>query len=428
MSNYTHNSIQLNAKQQEAYSHMARYKNILLTGVAGSGKSSLIKIFVKNYSHVRNIAITSTTGTSALLVGGTTLHSYLGIGYGSDSVETLTNKICTWGWLRKRWNQLECLIIDEVSMLSPDLFDKLEEIARIVRNDERPFGGLQIILSGDFLQLPVVGSEQFCFEAKSWNTVIDEVVYLDQIIRQGDPTFQQVLNSVRMGNVTEEVRSVLDSRIGVELHNSYGIQPTKLYSTNRDVDRVNDVELDKLAEDGRQFYEYEMEIVVYPGVSNRTAAIEKFLKYCPAQQTLQLCLGAQVILLRNIDLSNGLANGSRGVVTSFVGETPVVRFLNGEERVIDYYTWEVVESEKKILRAQQIPLRVAYAISIHRSQGCSLDYAEVDLTNIFSYSQSYVALSRVKSLSGLSILGINYDSIQAHPRAVEFYESLEEKL
>jgi len=417
-------SINLKPKQEEAYSYLVRGDNIFLTGMAGTGKTSVIKLFMKAYQNRKKIAVTSTTGTSALLLNGTTIHSYLGIGYGNGSVEALVNKIREWRWLHNRWIQLECLFVDEISMLDPDLFDKLEEIARVVRNDERPFGGIQIVLSGDFLQLPCVGTDKFCFEAKTWKKCIQRTVHLNEIIRQSDTNFQEVLNKIRIGNIDEQVRTVLDKRIGVELCNDYGIKPTKLYSTNRNVDRVNDEELDKLAEDGRQFYEYCMNTVIYPGVSNKTTAKEKFMKYCIAPKILQLCKGSQVMLLKNLDLQNGLANGSRGMVVGFVGDMPVVRFLNGEERLIDYNVWEVEENDKKILRAKQIPLKVAYAITIHKSQGCSLDYAEIDLSGIFEHGQAYVALSRVKSLQGLSILDVNYDILQAHPRAVEYYESL----
>jgi ATP-dependent DNA helicase PIF1 len=233
-----------------------------------------------------------------------------------------------------------------------------------------------------------------------------------------------VLNKVRVGIIDKQVKTVLNSRIGIALHNEYDIKPTGLFSKNCDVDRINDTELDKLAEDGRQFYEYKMEIVVYPGVSNKSAALEKFHKYCTAPTTLQICKGAQVMLLKNLDIQNGLANGSRGVITGFISDIPLVKFLNGEERLIDQNIWEVEENDKKILRAQQIPLKVAYAISIHKSQGCSLDYAEIDLSDIFEYGQAYVALSRVKSLEGLSIIDIDYDHIKAHPKATAYYESL----
>jgi ATP-dependent DNA helicase PIF1 len=386
--------------------------------------TAVIKMFMKVYQNSRQIAVTSTTGTSALLINGTTIHSYLGIGYGNGTVKSMTDKICSWPWLRKRWTDLQCLFIDEISMMDPDVFDKLEEIARIVRRNVAPFGGIQIVLSGDFLQLPCVGTNNFCFEAQCWNKCIKQTVYLNEIMRQGDNIFQEVLNKIRVGKIDKQVKKVLNSRIGVKLNNEYGIKPTGLYSHNSDVDLINDEELDNLATDGRQFYEYKMDTVVYSGVTNKSAALEKFKKYCTAPELLQVCIGAQVMLLKNLDIPNGLANGSRGVVTGFVSEMPKVRFLNGEERIIEQNVWEIEENDKKILRAQQIPLKVAYAISIHKSQGCSLDYAEIDLSGVFEYGQSYVALSRVKSLEGLSIIDINYDSIQAHPKATAYYESL----
>lgn len=388
--------------------------------------TAVIKMFMRSYASQRIIAITSTTGTSALLLNGTTLHSYLGIGYGKGSVEAITTKILDMSWLKRRWIKLQTLIIDEVSMLDPILFDKLEIIARNVRRNNKPFGGIQLILSGDFLQLPCVGTDKFCFEADSWLKCIKYTIYLDQIIRQSNVTFQGVLNDVRLGQTTEEVRKILDSRIGVSLVNDFGIKPTRLYSLNRDVDRINESELDALAIDKNvQFYEYEMDIVVYPTVNNKVAAMEKFKKDCNAPEILQVCTGAQVMLLKNLDLTLGLANGSRGVVINFFEEKPVVKFLNGQEKIIDWEVWEVEENDKKILSAKQIPLRVAYAISIHKSQGSSLDYAEIDLSTIFEYGQAYVALSRVKSLEGLSIINVDYNHIKANPKAVAYYKYLE---
>jgi ATP-dependent DNA helicase PIF1 len=386
--------------------------------------TAVINMFMKVYRHSRKIAITSTTGTSALLLNGTTVHSYLGIGYGKGSVKSIVDKIVGWSWLRKRWNELETLFIDEISMMDSELFDKIEEVARIVRRNMLPFGGIQIILSGDFLQLPCVGSNHFCFEATSWNRCITHTVCLNEIMRQENNVFQEVLNKIRIGKIDNQVKKVLDSRIGVVLNNEYGIKPTGLYSYNRDVDTINEEELDNLALDGRQFFEYNMNIFFYPTTSKKIEALEKFKKYCTAPDNLQLCKGAQVMLLKNLDISNGLANGSRGIITGFISDMPLVRFLNGEERIIEQHVWEVEENDTKILRAQQIPLKVAYAISIHKSQGCTLDYAEIDLSNVFEYGQSYVALSRVKSLEGLSIIDINYESIRAHPKAIEYYETL----
>ena len=271
-------NVKLRSQQEKAYNILAKGENLFLTGPGGSGKSLIVKMFMKVYQYSRNIAITSTTGTSALLIGGTTLHSYTGIGLGQGSVDAITTKIFKYAWLRKRWNELETLIIDEVSMLSPELFDKLEEIARIVRHDERPFGGIQLVLSGDFLQLPTVGSDKFCFDAKTWEKCVPNIVYLDEIIRQNDSVFQKCLNNIRIGNCPKEVIKVLNERIGVELKNDYGIKPTKLYSLNYNVDRVNNEELDELAQDGREFKEYEMETNVYRSVKNKMAVIEKFKK------------------------------------------------------------------------------------------------------------------------------------------------------
>lgn len=416
--------ITLKDKQLKALTLLENGQNVFLTGPGGVGKTAVLKSFIT--TACINIAVTSTTGTSALLLNGTTLHSFLGIGLGKDNVSKLVERIKSQRWLLNRWRLVECLVIDEISMMHPDLFDKLEEIARIVRKNTQPFGGIQLALSGDFLQLPCIGTMNFCFQAKSWNDCVPNVIYLDEIIRQGDKKFQKCLNAVRLGNITRQVTKTLNSRVGVKLSNSYGIRPTKLYATNIDVERENDAELDKLAEEGLEFNAYEMVIDIPPEVrKKRESIITKFHKYCPANKRIELCIGAQVMLVKNIDLSHGLANGSRGIVVGFNNSNlPIVRFLNGEERVIGMEVWEMDEKNKIMLRAHQIPLRVAYAISIHKSQGCSLDYAEIDLRDIFEFGQAYVALSRVKSLEGLSIIGVNYDCIQADPLAVSYYNNL----
>ena len=415
---------ELNNEQKKAFKLMVENKNVFITGAGGCGKTFLIKLFTQLYNKSRVIAVTSTTGTSALLINGTTIHSYLGIGYGHDSVERLVEKINNSSWLKNKWKKLDCLIIDEISMLSPDIFDKLEEVAKIVRKSTQDFGGIQLILSGDFLQLPVVNIDKFCFEAKSWNKCIANTVYLKTIIRQNDEIFQNVLNNIRIGIVNKDIIKILKKRIKKKLDNEFNIQPTKLFSKNVDVNRINDIELDKLAENNVEFLEYNMDIYVYGGVSDRNSAIKKFKKFCTSPDTIQLCIGAQVMLLKNLDLSIGLANGSRGVVTDFIDNLPLVKFLNGEEKIINMHTWDIEDNNKPILRARQLPLKVAYAISIHSCQGCTLDLMEVDLSDIFEYGQAYVALSRVKSLEGLSISSINFDNICAHPTALEYYENL----
>ena len=404
---------------------MASGENIFITGSAGVGKTAIIKLFVKAYKLQKIMGVTSTTGISALLFGGTTIHSFLGIGFGQGSVESLNKKIQNRSFIRKRWIELEILIIDEISMLPPELFDKIEALARRIRRNELPFGGIQLIVSGDFCQLPPIGSDNFCFESDAWKKCIRHTVYLTEIMRQKGDEFQKCLNNIRVGLLPTPTRDLLQSRVGIKLTNDFGIKPTKIFSTNSSVDYINDEELDNLAENNPDFYEFNMEIKVYPGVKNRDIVIEKYKKNCNASPTLQLCVGAQVMLLYNLDLDGGLVNGSRGVITSFVGNIPMVKFLNGRELLIDYHTWDTEEDNKMILRIVQIPLKLAFALTTHKSQGCTLDYAEIDLSNSFANGQAYVALSRVKNLDGLSIIDIDYDKIVADEKAVAYYNNLE---
>jgi ATP-dependent DNA helicase PIF1 len=411
--------IKFTEMQLKAYNSIKSGKNVFLTGSAGTGKTAVIKYYVKKYNCKRKIAVTSTTGTSALLVGGTTLHSYLKIGLGKENVSKLYNKIISVKSWTKRWKDLSCLIVDEISMLDPILFDKLEQLARLIRRNSRPFGGIQIILSGDFLQLPCIGTDKFCFEANSWKQCIENTYIFTEIIRQSDSQFQNCLNFLRFGIVNEEVINTLSSRIGIELTNEFDIKPTKLYSKNLAVDEINDLELDNLARDGRDFYEYNMEIKKMKDVS--FDFIEKIKKNCNAPEKLQLCIGAQVMLLINYDLQIGLCNGSRGIITNFINDIPIVKFLTGVEIPIPHFLWDIDDGDDLMLRIIQIPLKVAYATTIHKSQGSSLDYLEIDLSDIFDYGQAYVALSRVKKLEGLSIIAIDYDKIFAHPIAIEFY-------
>ena len=328
--------------------------------------TAVIKTFIKVYKQNKIMGVTSTTGISALLFGGVTLHSFLGIGLGQGSAESIVGKLFKRSHFRKRWNELEVLIIDEISMLSPDLFDKLEYVARRIRHNEAPFGGIQLILSGDYCQLPCINSDNFCFESKSWTECVEETVYLTEIMRQKNIDFQECLNNIRLGYIPKKTRKLLNTRVGVELKNDFGIKPTKIFSTNYSVDYINNKELDALAVSNPDFYEYNMEVHVYPGIKDRESVIEKYKKNCNAPETLQLCVGAQVMLLWNLDTENGLVNGSRGVVTSFIRDIPMVKFLIGRELLIDYNIWEHEEQDKKILRIVQIPLKLAYAITVHK--------------------------------------------------------------
>jgi len=414
----------LSEKQKTAYMSIVNGQNVFLTGMAGSGKTAIINLFSKQYRIFKNIGVTSTTGTSAILIGGSTLHSFLGIGLGSGNVEFLYMGIKNRNYILSRWIDLDVLIIDEISMLSPVLFDKLENLARIIRKNDLPFGGIQLILTGDFLQLPCVESENFCFEALSWNKCVDEIIYLTEIFRQENKEFQKCLSEIRVGKLSYETIQLLKSRKNAILQNDFGILPTKIYALNKDVDAENEKEIQKLLikNPELQFYEYNSEYTILKKCSQNFE--EKIKKNCNAPSKLELCIGAQVMLLYNMDLEAKLANGSRGVVVNFIDDLPVVKFLTGEERIVDYHIWKIEENGVEVLNITQIPLRIAYAITVHKSQGISVDYAEVDMEGIFEDGMSYVALSRVSSPEGLSIKNLRIGNIFANQKAVEFYENL----
>lgn len=429
-------------KQEYAYSLMKTGKNVFITGGGGVGKSHVINRFIQEYRPIRKIGITSTTGISALLIGGSTLHSYLGIGLGEGTYEAVVKRIKNNKLKVKRWKELQTLIIDEVSMLTPELFDKLEYIARTLRRNSQPFGGIQLILSGDFLQLPCVNTDNFCFEANTWKTCVTHIVHLDEIVRQSDKQFQECLSAIRMGEIKPEHREYLEQCIGKKLKNEIGIKPTLLFPKNHMVDNYNTKMLEKEAAKSGEIIEYEMvlekhkpdpkDLVAAGYVNEEILSImkeyevipDKLIKNCPAVENLQLTLGCQVMLLINLDIESGLVNGSRGIVSEFVEGIPVVSFMNGIKILIDFHTWEFKKDEFIVATLTQIPLRLGYSFSIHKSQGSTIDLVEMDLSDVFEYGMAYVALSRVKDISGLSIRNICWEKIKAHPKAIEFYKNL----
>lgn len=424
--------IKLNEKQKEAFDAINSGQSILLTGSAGTGKTSVIKLFYQlKRDPNQKIALTSTTGVSAVLVGGTTLHSYLGIGLGTNSTEKLVKKITSSTFYRARWTKLETLIIDEVSMMPPELFDKLELMARQIRKSKgvlvdteddpgnKPFGGIQLVLSGDFCQLPCVRNDRFVFEAESWGSCVKKTVYLEEIIRQSDPLFQKCLNEVRVAKLSEEAVDVLSGLWDNKSTNEFGIRPTRIYPVNAAVDKVNTKELNKLVGELR---EYEMEIKIHK--TKFFDQVARYKKNIKAVEKLTLAENAQVMLLANLDVEDGLVNGSRGVVTGFVEDIPVVRFMNGREKLIDYHAWDIEEIDEKVATIYQVPLKLAYACTVHSSQGLSLDCVEINMQNFFEYGQAYVALSRARNLKGLRVKNFDEKLIKAHPMALKFYADL----
>ena len=425
----------LTQKQQEILDAVHAKKNVLVTGPAGCGKSYLIQAVITECAECnKGCAATAMTGIAAtLLPFGKTLHSWGGIGLAKGDEEEILSKVRRNKKIREQWQTVELLIIDEVSMLTAELFEKLDYVARKVRKCDKFFGGLQLLLCGDFCQLPPVGSSEYCFQSELFMENID-CYLLDKIFRQQhDTQFQNILNDLRFGVLNSENRELLKSRIVTAPSEKDGIIPTQLFPTNVEVNTINEKELQKLLDIGNEGKDYgavtkvcEPDGKVLPSKNPMyKKAIELLEKSYMTENTLKLCIGAQVILVINLNLEEGLANGSRGVVTGFSNNgNPIVRFLNGTERAISVHEFESELSFATVTR-QQIPLKLAWAITIHKSQGLTLDYVVTNLRSVFIPSQIYVSLSRVKCLEGLFLTGINFGRVGCDPVVKEFYEQLQ---
>lgn len=428
----------LTAEQQRAFKAIQEGKSIFLTGPGGTGKSFLLRTLYEKIPELtgKQIAITAMTGCAALLIGrfAKTLHSWAGIGLGRDSPATLATSIRRSGKALRRWLGTDILVIDEVSMLTPELLEKINEVAKVIRRCNQPMGGLQIVFVGDFYQLPPVNKEkeretQFVFESPLWKTIVQETVQLTKILRQDDPVFQQILTEARTGVLSEESLKILAARQDRSWQ-QLQIRPTLLFTRRAEVDNVNDRNLKALQGERRYF---KAETVFAPieatkGLTESSPAvkqaIEKMDKDGSYMVELTLVKGAQVMLLSNLDHEAGLVNGSRGVVVGFEEKgVPLVQFLKGSPIPISPVSWESEEIEG--LARKQIPLRLAYAITIHKAQGATLDCALIDIgTSTFEYGQAYVALSRVKNLQSLYIWDIEPTAFKTHPKVKEFYQYL----
>ena len=414
-------------------------KNLFLTGPGGVGKSTLVRRLAQE---ITDIAITAMTGCAALLLDckATTLHSWAGIGLGMDSIERTIESIRKKPYVKKRWTRTGVLVIDEVSMMSPDLFEFLDGIGRAIRKQPaKPFGGIQLVLVGDFCQLPPVMKEEevrFVFESELWPSVIRSCVVLNKIWRQADPVYQTVLNEARMGCLSAASEEILRSRMGTNWQSEL-IKPTVLFSLNKDVDKVNLANLQALEGEVRRFRVKTVYDVARWRDENGgrplpeknsdlvNFAVEKLDKDAPYLPEVELRVGAQVMLITNLDMALGRVNGSRGIILEFedIRGYPVVKFRNGARVTIEPHVW--YSTEVPYVGREQMPLKIAYAISIHKSQGASIDTALVDIgKSTFEYGQAYTALSRVRSLEGLHLHAMDPQRIRAHPRVLKFYKGL----
>lgn len=478
---------QLSPGQVQVVKRALAAESFFFTGAAGTGKSfvlkEIIRIMKKEYKGEDQVQVMAPTGMAAVELGGWTIHSFAGIGLGEGTPEEVCARASSNPKVRERWKRTCVIILDEISMVSADLFDKLDFIARRLRRSQLPFGGIQLIMCGDFFQLPPVlrdqapGAKKFAFEAKAWKSCVSNTFILTQIYRQiGDTAFINMLNEIRLGKVSQStyeaiLKCVHPSASTIGSDNSSGtyqsalnrtsyaspitihdeparggawlkkeigtsvieqdMQPTRLYPNKKSVLDHNNNRLMQLKGATTQW-----EALDEGNDSNMKKLIEDS---CAAPNTLLLKIGAQVVLLRNKPEQN-LVNGSRGTVVGFTEKMdtqhmkgivlPIVKFENCAlgPLPIEPEVWRVEKpSNTNSVWAQriQIPLTLAWALSIHKSQGMTISQIEVSLKSIFEDGQAYVALSRVTALSGLRVCEkFPLSVFRANPAVVEFYHSL----
>jgi ATP-dependent exoDNAse (exonuclease V) alpha subunit/DNA-binding CsgD family transcriptional regulator len=427
--------------QKEALDILKMGRNVFLTGEAGSGKTFVLNDYI-NYlkSHAVTVAVTASTGIAATHLGGQTIHSWSGLGVRDSLSDRDIDDMMQKAYLYKRFDQTKVLILDEVSMLHHFRLDMLEWLCRQFKHNEKPFGGMQVILCGDFFQLPPVtrrpsadidgvlsssfgdfgdSQSQFAFKATSWTDAGFSVCYLSEQHRQKDDEYLKILNEIRQNKVSAQTRRTLEESIGREIREGSllsaekapfsGTGTTKLFTHNIDVDIINNKYLALISGTEKQ----------YP-MSSRGSRnlIENLKKSCLSPETLHLKVGAKVMFTKN-DPAGNFVNGTLGVVESFgqFGE-PLIRTISGKLITAIPASWQIEEDGKIKAEVTQLPLRLAWAITVHKSQGMSLDSMEVDLSKSFAHGMGYVALSRVRSLAGMKLLGFNEMSLRVDPEVL----------
>ncbi|KAJ5561136.1 hypothetical protein N7535_009333 [Penicillium sp. DV-2018c] len=457
-----------------------RGKSMFFTGSAGTGKSVLMreiitKLRIKYRKEPDRVAVTASTGLAACNIGGVTLHSFAGIGLGKEPAPELVKKIKKNQKARNRWLRTKVLVVDEVSMVDGDLFDKVEEIARRIRNNGRPFGGIQLVITGDFFQLPPVPdggrAATFAFGAASWTTCIQHTILLTNVFRQRDPEFARMLNELRLGNISPSTIEAF-RKLSRPLDVKDQFDATELYvllfPTRAEVEGANSARMARLSGEVMRYN------AVDSGTIQDVQHRDRLLSQCMAPPVIQLKKGAQVMLIKNME--DSLVNGSIGKVVAFMSEDyfdsykendkgfaedatasdderanrarkklkpmahkegsasmarkwPLVSFLqpDGSERhlLCQPETWKIELPNGEVqAQRQQVPLILAWALSIHKAQGQTLQRVKVDLGKVFEKGQAYVALSRAVSQEGLQVTRFEARKVMVHPKVVEFYSNL----
>lgn len=449
---------QLSPEQRIAYSKFVKGENVFITGPGGTGKTQLIKQFMNHINSLsQNYAVCAMTGCAAILLNcsAKTLHSWSGIKLAKGSKTDIINMVLRNKRVVQNWKRTKGIILDEVSMLSKKIFEIIEELARTIRGSSLPFGGMQVVFTGDFFQLPPIGTdgepdtELFCFESSAWDRVFkkENQIELKTIFRQNDPPYINILTQIRRGDLSDENKDVLYKYVNREfdetLHN--GCVPTKLFPLRSKVDYVNSMMFSKIKET-EHIFEIKKRADCLTFLESGKQIESNFLRKCamlsnqeieyettqlinntPALQILRLKKGAAVMCTINLDMENGICNGAQGIVIDIIESTtqsiPVVKFSNGIIKRIAPHYWQ--SEEYPTIAIGQMPLCLAWALTIHKIQGATLDIAEMDIgQSIFECGQTYVALSRIKSLNGLYLSDFHPYKIKANPKVKKYYSEL----
>ncbi len=407
-------------RQAQALQVMMDGKSVFLTGAPGAGKTYVLNQFIQLAKQQgRNVAVTASTGIAATHIGGTTIHSWSGLGIKDNLSQYDLDKFKNNAKLVKRYNATDALVIDEVSMLHGVRLNMVNMVAKTLRKSAEPFGGMQVILVGDLFQLPPItrGSDaaDFAHLSHAWAELEPHICYLTEQHRVGSgDTLLDLLDAMRRGDVNELHEQALQER--TQRTAETDVVVTRLYSHNADVDSINQRHLAALTSPARRFT---------MRTSGVAAKREQLTKSVLAPEILELKRGAEVMFVAN-NFVSGFVNGTRGTVIDFNGDSPVVATVGGKEIVVEPHSWKLEEDGKVRAEVAQLPLRLAWAITIHKSQGMSLDAAEIDLGRTFTPGMGYVALSRVRSMDGVFLQGINRMALAMHPTIYDFDAELRE--
>lgn len=437
----------LSLEQEKSLDLFTKGQNIFLTGPGGSGKSFLIKKMIEASRELKKkVSVCALTGCAALLLdcGATTIHSWSGINYVSPvhTDDTIIRRVSSKKYIKTNWKETDVLIVDEISMLSGRVFTLLNSIGKTIRKNKTPFGGIQVIFIGDFFQLPPIGDGedgQFCFESEDWLDVfpLENHIVLNTIFRQTDMEYVNILQEVRHGKLSKKSIAILNEYVGRDKDMSTVI--TKIFPIRKRVAYINKEMFEKLK---TPLVTCELEIhtdlktvnegPIHASVLDKCALLTKLeidneiqnlIKH-HSLEPLELKVGSFVMCTKNLNLEKKICNGSQGIITNFIDGRPQVTFSNG---LVMTMNQELFQSENyPTIAIGQFPICLAWAITIHKIQGTTLERAQIDIgETIFEYGQTYVALSRVKSLDGLYLLNFNPSKIRANPKVIDFYTMLE---